>query len=159
MFFSITESIFKFLTDKPRAFAHIRGDEEHSQIAGLVTFFDFLQGTMVVADISGLPDNGEGGDFYGFHIHEGESCTGNAQDPFADAGEHYNPQGAEHPLHAGDMPVLMGNKGEAWMAFYTERFKPQDVRGRTVIVHDMPDDFRSQPSGDSGRKIACGLIQ
>lgn len=44
------------------------------------------------------------------------------------------------------------------MAFHTDRFTPDDVRGRIVIVHDMPDDFRTDPSGDSGKRIACGVI-
>ena len=61
--------------------------------------------------------------------------------------------------NASDLPVLMGNKGLAWCKFYTDRFYPEDVVGKTVIIHDMPDDFRSQPSGDSGMKIACGVIE
>ena len=97
--------------------------------------------------------------FYGFHIHEGRSCTGNTADPFKDAGGHYNPEKKPHPYHVGDMPVLMGNKGMVWCEFYTDRFFPEDIIGRTVIIHDMPDDFRSQPSGDSGTKIGCGVIK
>lgn len=57
------------------------------------------------------------------------------------------------------MPVLMGNHGMAWSEFYTDRFYPEDVVGKTVIIHDMADDFRSQPSGDAGEKIACGVIE
>ena len=101
----------------------------------------------------------QNGNFYGFHIHEGGSCTGDATDPFKDAGGHYNPTNQEHPFHAGDMPVIMGNQGAAWFQFYTNRFYPEEIVGKTVVVHDMPDDFRSQPSGDSGVKIACGRIR
>lgn len=61
--------------------------------------------------------------------------------------------------HAGDMPVLEGNRGRAWTAFYTERFTPEQVKGKTVIIHSMADDYRSQPSGDSGEKVACGTIR
>lgn len=50
-------------------------------------------------------------------------------------------------------------QGIAWCQFYTNRFYPEDIIGNTVIVHDMPDDFRSQPSGDAGVKIACGVIE
>ena len=45
------------------------------------------------------------------------------------------------------------------MMVFTDRFQPQDVVGRTVIIHDQPDDFTSQPSGNSGEKIACGEIE
>ena len=44
------------------------------------------------------------------------------------------------------------------MAVYTDRFYPEDVIGKTVVIHEKPDDFRTQPSGDSGEKIACGKI-
>ena len=80
------------------------------------------------------------------------------RDPFADAGAHYNPHNCRHPYHAGDMPPLFSNGGFAWMAFYTERFKTDEIIGRTVIIHDLSDDFTTQPSGNSGKKIACGEI-
>ena len=44
------------------------------------------------------------------------------------------------------------------MMVYTTRFFPEKVVGKTVVIHDMPDDFRTQPSGNSGEKIACGQI-
>lgn len=52
----------------------------------------------------------------------------------------------------------MSHNGIAWMEVYTGRFYPEEVIGRTIIIHGMPDDFRSQPSGNSGEKIACGEI-
>ncbi|MCH5276026.1 MAG: superoxide dismutase family protein [Lachnospiraceae bacterium] len=152
----LSESIFPVLYSQPEHYAEISGSPEYPQIEGMVLFFRFKKGTIVVADIAGLPGDGDG--VYGFHIHEGFACTGNEEDAFADAGGHYNPYGKEHPLHAGDMPVLMGNDGRAWSAFYTERFMPGEVAGRAVVIHDMADDFKSQPSGNSGEKIACGII-
>ena len=56
------------------------------------------------------------------------------------------------------MPVLFGNNGFAWMLFLTNRFMPEDIIGRTVVIHSLPDDFHTQPSGNSGEKIACGEI-
>ncbi len=146
--------------DAPDAYAQVRGNINHSQIHGNVYFYEMYKGTLVVAEIYGLPEtmDKENGDFYGFHIHEGESCTGDADDPFKDAGMHYNPEHTEHPKHAGDLPPLLANDGVAWSAVYTDRFYPEDVIGRTVIIHDMADDFRTQPSGDSGAKMACGEI-
>ena len=55
------------------------------------------------------------GGFFGFHIHEGNACTGDAEDPFADTKGHYNPEKEEHPRHAGDLPPVLSNDGTAWM--------------------------------------------
>ena len=71
----------------------------------------------------------------------------------------YNPEKEEHPRHAGDLPPVLSNDGTAWMEIYTGRFYPMDVVGRTIVLHEMPDDFKTQPSGDSGMKIACGEIK
>lgn len=157
----LTETILQFLSDQPMAFAELKGSDRYPQVGGLVTFYDFQGGTIVMADVCGLPweENKCVGGFFGFHIHEGGACNGNAEDPFADAGGHYNPDGCPHPEHAGDMPVLIGYHGKAWMAFYTERFTPEEVKGKTVIIHRMSDDYSSQPAGDAGKKIACGMIR
>ncbi|HJA93514.1 MAG TPA: superoxide dismutase family protein [Candidatus Eisenbergiella merdipullorum] len=152
--------MLKFLTVQPSACADMRGSEKYPDIRGLVTFYAFQNGTVVLADICGLPQaEGEcAAGFFGFHIHEGASCSGNDTDPFADAGGHYNPASCPHPAHAGDMPVLEASGGKAWMAFYTERFRPEELLGKTVIIHSLPDDFRSQPAGNAGEKMACGMI-
>ena len=92
------------------------------------------------------------------HIHEGESCSGNENDPFADAGAHYNPGDCPHPQHAGDLPPLFASGGSAWNAVLLNRFGIDEVIGKTIIIHQKYDDFESQPSGDSGLKIACGVI-
>ena len=72
---------------------------------------------------------------------------------------HYNPSGEPHPEHAGDLPPVLNNRGTAWGAIYTDRFYPEEVIGKTVILHDRADDFYTQPSGNSGEKIACGQIR
>lgn len=79
--------------------------------------------------------------------------------PFADVMTHYDPNGCGHLYHAGDLLPLFGNDGLAFCAFLTNRFPVDEVIGRTVIVHDHPDDFTTQPSGNSGTKIACGVIR
>lgn len=144
----------------PQAVAMLKGSSEYAQIRGNVRFYQTEQGVLVAAEVNGLPEGAdeENRPIFGFHIHEGSSCSGNAEDPFADAGAHFNPEGFKHPYHAGDMPPLFGNKGYALLIFFTNRFAVKDIVGRTVIVHSMPDDFRTQPSGDSGKKIACGEI-
>ena len=145
----------------PESYALVYGSEAYPDIQGTVLFYPLWGGTLVVAEISGLPSLKEKckGQFFGFHIHEGSECNGTKEDPFADTGNHYNPYQCEHPYHAGDMPPLLGNDGYAMTLFYTNRFVPEELIGHTVVIHDKPDDFRTQPSGASGTKIACGEIK
>lgn len=148
-------------TDGPAAIAHIAGGAGSPQITGTVSFFAHPQGTLVAADIRGLPGvQGEdpcSSPVFGFHIHEGESCTGPG---FEDTGGHFNPEDCPHPHHAGDLPPLFANRnGHAWLAVLTDRFTVPQIIGRTVIIHSDPDDFTTQPSGHSGTKMACGVIR
>ena len=144
----------------PEASAEVSGDNRHPEIKGRIEFYGVYGGTVVVAEVSGLTEAGTGQEqgFYGFHIHEGALCTGDEEDPFAQTKGHYNPENTVHPGHAGDFPPLLANEGLAWSAFYTDRFYPEEVIGRTVVIHGMADDFRTQSSGNSGSKIACGEI-
>lgn len=142
----------RFNFGKPAARAVIAGSAEAPMLRGTVTFHQQPNGVLVVADVSGLPrQNG----FYGFHIHEGKSCTGAG---FADTGSHYNPTMLSHPNHAGDLPPLLGNSGRAFLAVMTDRLSISDVLGRTVVIHSGPDDFTTQPAGNAGAKIGCGVI-
>lgn len=149
------------LYQMPNAYASLAGTDSNSPIEGIVRFYSMGKGVLVHAEVYGLPVNtGDCGvNIHGFHIHEGGSCTGNAQDPFANAGDHYNPSHCPHPAHAGDLPPLFSNHGFAWMLYYTEQFTIGDIIKRTVIVHEKPDDFMTQPAGNSGKKLACGIIQ
>lgn len=148
------------LRQYPDAYAKITGGPGHAGLQGAVYFYRMDAGTLVLAQVEGLPHPPDpcAAQVFGFHIHEGSACTGTAADPFADAGAHYNPHGCPHPAHAGDMPPLFGNGGYAFQMFYTGRFTPEEIVGRTVVVHADPDDFTTQPAGDSGMKIACGII-
>ncbi len=146
---------------KPEAAAYIFGSSQYPDIEGFARFYKRREGTVVAVQVKGLPASAKPCEqrIFGFHIHEGGSCTGNASDPFADTGSHYNPYECDHPEHAGDLPPLFGDStGYAMEIFYTGRFEPQEVVGRTIVIHDMPDDFKTQPSGGSGTKIACGEI-
>ncbi len=157
MYKSIGEWISSHLPD---AVAIIGGAEEYPEIGGSVKFYRVGRGTVVVAELAGLPNSGEGGrGILGFHIHSGSSCRGNPTDPFADALTHYNPTDAQHPYHAGDLPPLfVSSRGSAFLAVFTDRFTPKEVLGRVVVIHDSRDDFTTGPGGDSGKKIACGEI-
>ncbi len=143
----------------PDARATIMGSEDYPRIHGQVNFYQLEYGVMISADITGLPSTSSRPNaFFGFHIHEGMSCTGNETDPFADAKMHFNPGKGPHPFHAGDLPPLLGNSGNAFSIFLTSNFHLEDVLGRTIIIHSQPDDFVTQPSGNAGDKIACGII-
>ncbi len=149
------------LRSRPRAEAEVSGSESYPDISGVVRFYQVNKGVIVYAEISGLPHSKVSCDdrIFGFHIHEGNSCSGNAEDPFAGTMSHYDTGKCEHPHHSGDMPPLFGNDGLAIMMFFTNRFSIEEIIGRTVVIHDMPDDFKTQPSGNSGKKIACGVIK
>ncbi len=138
----------------PKAIAWIHGGQDLPQLSGMVRFFQSIHGVIIEAEIFGLPETATG--FFAFHIHEGDSCTG---EDFSDSGSHFNPKEEIHPNHAGDLPPLLGNHGKAYMKVLTDRFRIEEVIGRTVIIHDAPDDFHTQPSGNAGTKIACGVIQ
>lgn len=153
--------ILSVLRQRPQAVALVNGSREHPRIQGRVLFYQTPRGTLVRAEISGLPtqDNLCKSPIFAFHIHTGERCSGNDKDPFADALGHFDPYHCLHPYHAGDMPPLFGNDGYALSVFLTDRFMVRDVIGRTVIIHAEPDDFTTQPSSNSGEKIACGEIR
>ena len=151
---SVNSDLFKYLSScKPYAVARVYGREIYPAINGTIEFYSLVRGVIIVADIENLPQTKT--NIFAFHIHDGTTCDDN----FAKSGTHYNPSDQEHPNHAGDMPPLFSNSGEAWMAFFDERFHIHDVIGKVVIIHDNPDDFTTQPSGNSGNKIACGIIE
>jgi Cu-Zn family superoxide dismutase len=151
---------------KPAAVARIRGGPLRPQINGIVLFYDVPFGTWVCVEVNGLPPyqparNGiEPIGPHGFHIHEFGNCrVGNPQDPFQAAGEHWNPTNQPHGNHAGDFPVLFSNGGYARMCFFTNALKPYQLINKAVIIHQNPDDYRTQPAGNAGKRLACGVIQ
>jgi Cu-Zn family superoxide dismutase len=148
------------------AFAEIIGGPLAPQIRGIVRFIDVQGGTWVVVNVTGLPEYKPGKDKekpigpHGFHIHEKGICeVGNPKDPFLAAGAHWNPTNQPHGNHAGDFPVLFSNNGMTAMAFFTNKFKPFQAIGKSVIIHQNPDDYQTQPAGGAGKRLACGIIK
>ncbi len=112
--------------------------------------------------------------FHGFHVHTVGKCEGPS---FMTAGPHLNPAGAGHPEHAGDMPPLLVTRGgRAQARFTTDRFSLADLRdpdGSAVMVHALADNQANIPTerydpdadamtlatGDSGARIACGIVR
>lgn len=154
-------NFLSLIRQKPQAIARVNGSPDHPDLKGTAAFYQTRAGVIVASQISGLPTNKDicHQPIFAFHIHGGGSCSGNETDYFADAMGHYNPNNCPHPYHAGDMPPLFGVNGNAFLAFLTNRFTVKDVIGRTVIIHSNPDDFTTQPSGNSGARIACGVIK
>ena len=139
----------------PNARAKIKGGEEYPTLRGEVLFYRLQDSVLVVASVENLPKTDS--DFFAFHLHDGKNCSGNESDEFADVGAHFNSEKSPHPKHAGDFPPLLSNNG-TYLAFVTDRFKIRDIIGRNVVIHMNPDDFTTQPSGNAGKKIACGVI-
>jgi len=151
--------------NEPIALAKLMGGNLAPNIFGNVFFYDVPGGTEVYTEVWGLPlyqpadKNNQPISPFGFHVHEYGICeTIDPNNPFESAGGHYNPYNEPHGNHAGDFPVLFSNNGYARMSFFTDKFKPEDVIGKSVIIHQNPDDYRSQPAGNSGKRMACGVI-
>ena len=155
--------IIIYLTNIARA--NLRGGPLAPQIRGTVIFQDVIGGVLVYTEVFGLPpyqpaqNNGDPVGPHGFHIHENGFCLiGDPDNPFQAAGGHWNPYNQPHGNHAGDFPVLFSNNGYAFMSFYTNKFSVRNIIGKAVIIHQNPDDYRTHPAGDAGKRLACGVI-
>ncbi len=153
----LTTQIFcEVINEKPKVFAFISGD----RIEGTVCFYKYQEGTLMLYEVNGLKRSQKCvGGIFGFHIHEGNSCLNNSSIAYEKTKGHYNPDKCDHPYHLGDLPPLFATQGVAWGLIYIDKFKPKELLGRTIVIHEHPDDFHSQPSGNSGNKIACGKIE
>ena len=147
--------------EAPDAQAIVLGNDKHPDLFGVVLFYQMPFGVLINAQFDGLPvmSGTDTNRFFGFHIHENGDCSQNAEFDFNLTGGHYNPDNWNHPNHRGDLPPILNCNGIAWQSFLTNAFMLTDVIGRSVVVHAMPDDFMTQPSGNSGAKIGCGIIQ
>lgn len=139
----------------PDAVACIRGGPKAPHLSGTVRFYQKRGAVLVAVHVSGLPRESETV-FFALHIHGGGSCSG---EDFSETGGHYDPRNEAHPQHAGDLPPLLFCGGGAYLAVLTDRFSVADVLGRTVVIHSGADDFHTQPAGNAGTKIACGVIR
>ena len=142
-------------TMKPSATAHLRGSMRAPNLVGRADFYQMSQGVLIYIHVYGLPKDNVT-DYFALHVHAGKSCNG---EDFAESMGHYNPQNMSHPRHAGDLPPLLSNNGEAYMSVLTNRFSVNEIVGKTLVIHSGTDDFYSQPAGNPGIKIACGIIR
>lgn len=144
--------------------------DAQGRTVGTATFVQHPQGVMIRADLSGLPPG-----WHGFHIHE----TGKCEPPdFKSAGGHFAPEGHKHGFgkegpHAGDLPNLYaGADGRIVIEILTDRIRLGDQAeavaagaadildqdGAAIVLHAKADDYRTDPAGESGDRIACGVI-
>jgi len=129
--------------------------------SGSVMFHQHGDQVVVHARVEGLKPGQE----HGFHIHEKGDCS--SGDGMS-AGGHFNPTGKPHGApdaehHAGDLPALKADaQGRVEASFVLNGVGvgsgAADIVGKGLIVHAMPDDYRTQPTGNSGARIACGVI-
>jgi len=131
-------------------------------VSGTVNFTQKGDVVLVEAKVNGLKPNGTNG----MHIHEKGNCS--AADA-SSAGGHFNPSSSQHggavgaPRHGGDLGNLQADaNGNAQMSIEVSGISlgtdANSIAGRAVIVHAGADDLKTQPSGNSGARVACGLI-
>lgn len=127
---------------------------------GEVRFYKIGDGVRVTATFEGLPPG-----THGFHLHENGDCS--APDA-SSAGDHYNPAGAPHggpeaasaSRHMGDLGnVEAGADGRATYERSDNVLVYESLKGRAVVVHASADDLTSQPSGNAGARIGCGVVR
>ena len=145
-----------------KAFAAL-DSKSGSNAKGQVTFIWQGHDVMINGKFSGLKPNAE----QGFHVHEKGDCS--APDALS-AGGHFNPETKMHGIpdsgmnHAGDLPNIKSDSNgnavyTAKLAGFSVDNGPSGILGRAVVVHRDPDDYKTQPAGNSGPRIACGLIK
>ena len=128
-----------------------------SKVTGTVTFTKSGDGVQVVANVAGLKPGK-----HGFHIHEFGDCS--APDATS-AGGHFNPTNDPHAGHDADERHMgdLGNieadaSGKAQLKLTDKKIKLDAIIGKAVIVHEKADDLKTQPTGDAGGRLVCGVI-
>jgi superoxide dismutase, Cu-Zn family len=150
------------MTPAPLRAAAVLEARSGSAVTGRVDLTESGGQVRAHVELAGLAPNSE----HGFHIHDKGDCS--AADATS-AGGHYNPAGAAHgragapPHHAGDLPSLVadahGNvRADVVVEGVTLAAGPASIVGRSLVVHRDRDDFTSQPAGNSGPRVACGVI-
>ena len=143
--------------------AHAELKNAKGESIGHATLMETPHGVLISADLKGLPAGA-----HAFHIH----TVGRCEPPFESAGGHFNPTKAEHGfanprgMHAGDMPNLHPGQGGAGqfevlvqnVTLSAGQNSLFDADGSALVIHQGADDYRSDPAGNAGDRIACGVI-
>lgn len=138
--------------------------DANGQAVGLANFVQNGNGVEITLQVNNLPPGP-----HGLHLHAVGQCD---SPEFTSAGGHFNPAGVQHGLensagpHAGDGPNLeVGEDGQGQLAYFNDRISLSDgpnslfdADGSAVVIHAGPDDQITDPAGDSGARIACGVV-
>ncbi len=150
------------ISNQPSVKAELFSTKDNTPM-GVVNFYQTHNGVNTIGTVTGLDNN----QTYAIHLHENALCSNDGKD----AGGHFNPfnQPHGHPntpqSHAGGMPnITTNNVGVAKVNFLNPKIsldsnKVNYIVGRTVVVHAKADDYTSQPAGDAGARIVCGVIR
>jgi superoxide dismutase, Cu-Zn family len=133
-----------------------------SNVTGTLALQQEKDGVLISGEVRGLAP----ASVHGFHVHEKGDCS--APDATS-AGPHFNPNGSPHgqmgagPHHEGDMPNIVADEHgvaqvKALIAGATLDAAPGSLRGRALVVHRDADDYKTQPAGNAGARVACGVI-
>ena len=157
--FLLLSSSLSAADDVSKAIA-VMSPTANNKVTGTVTFTKTADGIQVVADITGLTPGK-----HGFHVHEFGDCSapdGNS------AGSHFNPTNDPHADHSAEKRHIgdLGNieadaSGKARLDFVDKKIKfsgDNSIIGRALILHEKADDLRTQPTGDAGGRVACGVV-
>ena len=148
----------------PSPMAGVTIKDATGKVVGSGVFIQESDGVRILVDVKGLPPGVKG-----VHIHDVGQCV---PPSFDSAGPHFNPAKLGHGLdnpkgpHAGDLPnMTVDDAGQGHLEFTNTRITIKagpnsiiDDNGSALVVHEKPDDLRSDPAGNSGARIACGVI-
>jgi superoxide dismutase, Cu-Zn family len=146
--------------DEPTKAIAVLHPTKDSKVAGMVTFTKIGDEIKVIGDVTGLTPGK-----HGFHIHEFGDCS---SPDGKSAGGHFNPANSPHAghdvmqRHVGDLGnIEADNSGKAHLELTDKMMTmsgPNSIIGRGLIVHEKADDLKTQPTGDAGGRLACGVI-
>ena len=138
--------------------------DKQGNTVGLIKLTEIPHGVLIKAELYNMPPG-----VHAFHIHS----TGKCEPPFKSAGGHFNPRGKVHGIlnkkgpHAGDLPnIYVGDDGKLTFEVIADKVtlgkgknSLHDDDGSALLIHAGPDDYTSDPAGNAGPRIACGVIK
>lgn len=139
----------------------LTGAQNDTDFAGTITVHPEGTGVHIIADVAGVDTDG----MHGLHVHENGQCDheGEGGKHFTSAGGHFNPAGVEHacpptdPRHAGDLGNIQVTGGKGHLEVRATNLTMDQLAGKAIILHSAEDDCKTQPTGNSGDRIACGV--